>query len=433
MKSNRRKFISTTLAGGLAAAIIPLSSHGSGSTVTDIPTDIENRYSKLDEILKQPVLKRELFTSPVIIESVELLHYENKYLCRVRTTDGAEGISVAHGDMFNYFPIFLEKLQPFFIGKDARDLDLILERILFFRLNFRLNGIAIGIPLATIEFAILDMLGKIAGKSMGELVGEIHNKEIGIYVATEFRELPLKEHFSRIKESVAQYDVNALKIKVGYMHYNTMDIHYSGLPGKSEKLIPMVREHYGKDMYLYADSNGYYDVEGAIKIGRILEENNYSYFEEPVMFDHFQDIKTVSDELTIPVANGEQDHSFTNFRWLIANDGIDVVQPDNYYFGGMIRSVKVARMAEAFGKTFIPHMSGGGLGFIYNSHIVSVCPNAGRHHEFKGLSSNVPFECPTSPLKIIDGKIKVPTGPGAGVIIDPDFIKKHRVITRIEH
>ena len=187
MKSNRRKFISTTLAGGLAAAIIPLSSHGSGSTVTDIPTDIENRYSKLDEILKQPVLKRELFTSPVIIESVELLHYENKYLCRVRTTDGAEGISVAHGDMFNYFPIFLEKLQPFFIGKDARDLDLILERILFFRLNFRLNGIAIGIPLATIEFAILDMLGKIAGKSMGELVGEIHNKEIGIYVATEFR------------------------------------------------------------------------------------------------------------------------------------------------------------------------------------------------------------------------------------------------------
>jgi len=83
---------------------------------------------------------------------------------------------------------------------------LILERILFFRLNFRLNGIALGIPLATIEFAILDMLGKIAGKSMGELVGEIHNKEVGFYVATEFRELPLEEHFSRIKESVAAND-----------------------------------------------------------------------------------------------------------------------------------------------------------------------------------------------------------------------------------
>jgi len=299
---------------------------------------------------------------------------------------------------------------------------------LVYRLNFRLNGISLGIPLATIEFAILDMMGKIAGKSMGQLVGEVHNPEVGFYVATEFRELPLEDHFARIKDAVAEYDVNALKIKIGYMFYGTKDIHYAGIPGKSEKLIPMVRNHYGDDMYLYADSNGYYDVDGAIKIGKILEENKYSYFEEPVMFDHFEDIKKVSDTLTIPVANGEQDYSFTNFRWLLANDGIDVVQPDNYYFGGMIRSVKVARMAEALGKTFIPHMSGGGLGYIYNSHIVSVCPNAGLHHEFKGFRSHVPFECPSSPLKIINGKIKVPTGPRTGVLIDPDFVQKHKVV-----
>jgi L-alanine-DL-glutamate epimerase-like enolase superfamily enzyme len=427
MKTNRRKFISTTVAGGLGTAV-PLFSYSSESGATNKESDIKLKDARLGEILKQPVLKKEMFTSPVIIESLELLNYGNSYLCRVKSTDGAEGISVAHDGMSVFFPIFVKRIQPFFMGKDARDLDLILERILFFSLNFRLNGIALGIPLATAEFAILDMLGKIAGKSMGQLIGEIYNPEVAFYVATEFRELPLEDHFARIKEAVAQYDVNALKIKVGYMNYNTKDIHYPGLPGKSEKLIPLVRKHYGNDMYLYADSNGYYDVDGAVSIGRILEENKYSYFEEPVMFDHFEDIKKVSDALTIPIANGEQDHSFTNFRWLIANDGIDVVQPDNYYFGGMIRSVKVARMAEAFGKTFIPHMSGGGLGYIYNSHIVSVCPNAGLHHEFKGFSTHVPFECPTSPLEIIDGKIKVPSGAGSGVIIDPDFIKKHEVV-----
>jgi L-alanine-DL-glutamate epimerase-like enolase superfamily enzyme len=427
MKTNRRNFISKALAGGMATAAFPLSACRQGSASGNQP-DVENRNAQLEEIMNKPVLKRELFSSPVIIETLELLKYENSYLCRVRSADGAEGISVAHGDMRDFYPVFLNRLQPFFIGKDARDLDLILEKILFFRLNFRLNGIALGIPLATIEFAILDMLGQIANKSMGELVGEIHNKEVPFYVATEFRELPLEEHFARIKDAVAQYDVNALKIKIGYMHYGTTDIHYAGLPGKSEKLIPLVREHYGNNMFLYADSNGYYDVDGAVKIGRLLEEYNYSYFEEPVMFDHFEDIKKVSDALTIPIANGEQDHSFTNFRWLIANDAIDVVQPDNYYFGGMIRSVKVARMAEAFGKTFIPHMSGGGLGYIYNSHIVSVCPNAGLHHEFKGFSTHVPFECPTSPLKIVDGKIKVPSGPGTGVVIDPEFIDIHQAM-----
>jgi L-alanine-DL-glutamate epimerase-like enolase superfamily enzyme len=160
----------------------------------------------------------------------------------------------------------------------------------------------------------------------------------------------------------------------------------------------------------------------------LLEEYNYGYFEEPVMFDHFEELKAVADALKIPVANGEQDQSFVHFRWSLANDGLDIVQPDSYYFGGMIRSMKVALMAHAFGKECIPHMSGGGLGFIYNTVLVSALPNAGKHHEFKGLDTNVVFECPTSPLKVTGGKIKAPTGPGMGVNIDPGFIKKHEVM-----
>ena len=54
--------------------------------------------------------------------------------------------------------------------------------------------------------------------------------------------------------------------------------------------------------------------------------------------------------------------------------------------------------------------------------------NASAHHEFKGLNTNVRFECKTSLLSVVDGKIKVPTGPGLGVDIDPDFIKKHEVV-----
>jgi L-alanine-DL-glutamate epimerase-like enolase superfamily enzyme len=104
------------------------------------------------------------------------------------------------------------------------------------------------------------------------------------------------------------------------------------------------------------------------------------------------------------------------------------VQPDNYYFGGLIRSMKVARMAAAFGKSIIPHMSGGGLGFLYNIQFVSSVPNAGEHHEFKGLNTHVRYECRTSPLKVVNGKIKVPTGPGFGADFDPDWVKKHQIV-----
>jgi len=421
----RRHFITGTATGGILAATLPFSSLGNSLITID---KIPERFQQLDDILKQPVLKKELFREPVIIDTLELLQYNNRYLCRVRSKDGAEGISVAHNDLSYLVPVFLRKLQPFFIGQDARELDLIMDKVYNYQFNFRYNGISLGIPLATIEFAILDMLGKMTGLPMGQLIGDLHHKEVGVYCATEFREKPLEEHQALIRQAVAEYDVNAIKMKIGYMFAGSKNIHDPGLPGKSEKMIPWLRKEFGDGWTLYADSNGYYDVEGAVKIGKLLEEYKYAYFEEPVMYDHFEEIKAVADRLTLPIANGEQDQSFTNFRWLLANNGLEIVQPDNYYFGGFIRSMKVARMAHALGKQCIPHMSGGGLGYLYNIHFVSVLPNAGEHHEFKGLQTHVPFECPTSPLKVLNGRITVPTGPGLGITLDPDFIGKHELV-----
>ena len=418
MKTNRRTMITAALGGGVAS--LPLNRAEAAATPA-----VAARYRKLDEALKQPVLKKQYFTAPVIIESVELLKSGNSYLCRVRSKDGAEGMSVAHSGMRTLFPIFLENLQPFFIGKDARELDLILEKVYIFGFNFRYNGISLGLPLATIEFAILDMLGRIAQKPVGQLIGEIHNTEVGVYVATEWREKPVEESIELIKGEVAKYDAKALKIKVGGLMFMTKDMYAQGPPGRTEKIIPLVRKTFGDKMALYADSNSFYTVPEAIRVGRLLEQYKFGYFEEPVMFDHIEEIKQVADALTIPVSNGEQDNSFYGFRWLIANDGIDIVQPDNYYFGGLIRSMKVARMAAAFGKSTVPHMSGGGLGFLYNIQFVSAVPNAGAHHEFKSFKTHVRYECKTSPLKVADGRIKVPTGPGFGVDLDPEWVQRH--------
>ncbi len=432
MKTNRRTFVSSAIGGTLAA--LPLTSRA-GHTASSHPKPadsassvLNSRYSRLDEILKKPVLKKELFGTPVIIETLELLRLNSSFLCRVRSRDGAEGISVGHSGLRTLFPIFLQNLQPFFIKKDARELDLILEKVYVYGFNFRYNGITLGLPLATIEFAILDMLGRIANKPAGQLIGEIHNPEVGVYIATEWREKPVEQSIELIKGAVSEYDVHALKIKIGALMFMTTDMYAVGPAGRTERMIPLVRKTFGDDMALYADSNGFYSVDEAIRVGRLLEEHKYRYFEEPVMFDHIEEIKQVADALAIPVANGEQDNSFYGFRWLIANDGVEIVQPDNYYFGGLIRSMKVARMAEAFGKSTVPHMSGGGLGYLYNIQFVSAVPNAGPHHEFKGLKTGVRFECKTSPLQVVDGKIKVPTGPGFGVDIDPGWIKKHQVV-----
>lgn len=426
MRTDRRQFMSSTVAASAAAAA-SLSSCSPGQEVV-APSFEKPDYATLDGVLRQPVLRREFFSSPVIIDTLELLRTKNSFLCRVRSVDGAEGISVGHSGLSSLYPIFSRRLQPFFIGKDARDLDLLLEKVYIYNLNFRLSGMALGIPLATIEFAILDMLGRISEKSMGQLIGDIHNREVAVYQATEYRERSIEESMDLIKRDVAEYQAHALKIKVGGLMFMTSDINAVGPEGRTETIIPLVRETFGDDMFLYADANGFYSVDEAIRVGRLLEEYQYGFFEEPIPFDWYEETKQVADALTMPVAGGEQEYSLHGFRWLIGNDGLQIVQPDNYYFGGMIRSMRAALMAHALGKSCTPHMSGGGLGYLYMMHFVSVLPNALAHHEFKGLNTSVQFECKTSPLLVVDGKIEVPTGPGLGVDIDPDFIKKHEVV-----
>jgi len=423
MRTNRRQFLATALAGSLAA-----TSHASEVRDPGSAAALNPRYPVLDEILNKPVLRKELFATPVFIETLELLRYRGNFLCRVRSKDGAEGISVGHSELNSLYPIFINKVQPFFIGKDARELDLLVEKVYIYSLNFRLSGLALGVPLATVEFAILDMLGRIAGKSMGQLIGDIQHPHVAVYQATEYREKPVEESLDLIQRDVAEYDARALKIKVGGLMFMTKDHKAVGPEGRTETMIPLIRQTFGDDMALYADANGFYSVEEAIRVGRLLEEYRYGFFEEPVLFDWYEETKQVADGLSIPVAGGEQEYSLHGFRWLIAHDGLEIVQPDNYYFGGMIRSMKVARMAQAFGKKCTPHMSGGGLGYLYMIHFVSALPNACPHHEFKGLRTDVQFECRTSSLSVVDGRIQVPTGPGLGVDIDPDYVKKHQLV-----
>ena len=111
MKTDRGHFLSAAVAGTLAS-----SARGAET--------VNNRYRKLDRILQSPVLKKQLFKTPVVIDSVELLRLNNSYVCRVRSKDGAEGISLAHTGMSTFFPISLKNVQPFLVGKDARELDL---------------------------------------------------------------------------------------------------------------------------------------------------------------------------------------------------------------------------------------------------------------------------------------------------------------------
>jgi len=422
MSVNRREFLSSMLAGSAAALPLPYpyKPHGELPKAT-----VQAHYAKLDAILKQPVLKRELFPDPVIIDTVELLHYKDSYLCRVRSKAGAVGISISNSNQMQaLYPIFVKRVAPFFIGKDCRDLEDLVEQVTVYQYNYKMTGLALWVPLATVEFAILDMLGRMVGKSIGELIGKIYNTEINIYQANGERDITPEETIDQLQKEIAESHAKAIKFKVG----GRMS-HPEYPADRSTRLIPMVRKTFGDEMVISADANGSYTVAQALPIGRLMQEYNYAFFEEPVPFDWYEEILQVAEGLRIPLALGEQEPSMHNFRWVTANGAVSIVQPDMFYFGGMIRCMRVARMAQAMGNLCIPHISSTGLGYLYMMHFVSAIPNAGKYHEFKVFNRDLPFTCATSTLGSDNGVVKVPTGPGVGVDIDPAYLAKHVVVT----
>lgn len=420
MHFKRRNFLRTSLLGGAGALLTAYACQN--NPIEKLPSPTGPDYSQIDQARAQAILNMDQLPEPILIESLELLKYKRNFLCRVRSKAGVVGISVANNaQMRSLYPIFINRLQDFFIGKDARLLESLLEEVYVYRSNYKLQNLALWVPLATIEFAILDLLGQVSGQSIGELLGGVKNSEIAVYQANNYRGETAAVSIEKIKQNVAKTQAKAVKFKIGGRMSKNKDYP----PGRTEELIPLVREAFGSEMTIYADSNGSYDVDESIRIGRILEEYQIDFYEEPTPFDWYEETKAVADALSVPIAGGEQEPSMRNFRWLIGNDALDIVQPDIFYFGGMIRSMRVARMAHTKNKLCVPHISGSGLGYLYMMHFVSALPNAGPYHEFKGFNANIPLECSTSDLISKDGVIQVPSGPGAGIIIDPDYIAKH--------
>ncbi len=409
MNIRRRGFLATTAA--LAASPIAFCDEPKPKTQ---PTT-----EALDRAAGATLLSLETLPDPIVIESMDLLRQGNEFLIRVRSKDGLEAVVAANSaKMRETFPIFLRRVAPFFVGKDARRIESLLNGLYRTGSNYKLQGLAFWVCVAAAEIAILDLLGKASGKSIGELFGGVVRRDIPVYRASGNRGNRPQQEIEYLKRLVSETGAQAIKFRLGGRMSNNRD----SLPGRTEALIPLVRREFGDEMTLYADSNSSYDVENAIRVGRLMEDNGYAFFEEPCPFDHIWDTKRVADALTIPVAGGEQEFSMRRFRWVIQNRGVDIVQPDLHYFGGFIRSTRVARMAAVAGMTCTVHMSGAGLGYLYVLHFASYVPNAGKYQEFKG-TSKIPLECATSDLKCRDGSMRVPSGPGFGITIDADYLR----------
>lgn len=407
----RREFLKIAGVGALAAG----RSAGAGdASVTEA------------EILeyKKPVFNlHQFFNAPVKISSIELLQAYGQYFLRTRSADGAEGL-VQTKDIADYIPILAHRVRPHFLGKDARDLEHLVDEVYATNSNYKLAGQEFWCPVAYIEQSLLDLMGKALKKPVGELIGGGLRKEIPVYLSGSGRDTTAEEEVEVYVRGVEYTGAKAVKFKIGGRMSDNRDAY----PERTDKILELAEKKLAGKVTLMADANGSYDSKNAIAIGKRLQDMKYLWFEEPCPWEELSETKRVADALEMKVAFGEQDSSLWLFQWMIDNKVMDVVQPDLNYNGGFIRAAKVARMARKANMWICPHDTQTGPASVNILQFAATTPNIGPWMEYVWRKPAKKESWYSPNFEIRNGVIPVPAGPGMGLEFAPDFVKSAKVI-----
>jgi L-alanine-DL-glutamate epimerase-like enolase superfamily enzyme len=347
------------------------------------------------------------------------------HFVRSRSIDGAEGVALCSERVGYLIPILTDRVAPYFVGKDARELERLIDGVYVHESNYKLAGMPFWICVAWVELSLLDLLGKIAEKSAGALLGPVLRTEIPVYLSSLRRDTTPEREVEWIAPRLEATGARAVKIKVG----GRMSRNADAAPGRTEKLVALARDTFGPDVALMADANGSYDAARGIEVGRRLQDLGYAFFEEPCPFEELEETKRVADALDMTVAGGEQDASLPRFDWMARNRVVDLLQPDVTYVGGLTRALRVARIAAAAGLKITPHSPSTGAGAVPMLQFASVAPNIGPHQEYRGEAVK-PETWHAATIEVRGGTVAVPKGPGLGLDIDPTVFEKASVIGR---
>lgn len=354
---------------------------------------------------------------PVIIKSIDLVKTQGELFLITTSEEGAKGITMANFRMPNLVSLLHGLVIPNFIGKDARDIENLVDEVFIADSNYKYGGMSFWNCVGHVEISIFDLLGKVANKPVNQLLGKVMRSEVPVYLSSLTRDTTPEEEVERLAKRMEITGVKAIKFKVGGRMANPPE-----MQKRSIELIPLIRKTFGDDVTLYADANGSYTVKEGIEIGKRLQDQNVAIFEEPCFFEQYEDNKKVADALQMKVAGGEQDTSFPRFEWMVKNKGVDVLQPDLYYNGGFVRCLRVANLAARYGIEVAPHSPKTDPLAAPMLHFTSVVSNLIGYQEINGFKD--PVSTYYSPdFDYFGGNLKVPTGPGLGVTYDESIWK----------
>ena len=335
-------------------------------------------------------------------------------LVEIETDSGLVGWGECYGPA-RVNSAVVKEIAPWLIGEDPLRTDHLWQSVYARLRDHGQKGVVIQ-GLSGIDIALWDIKGKHFGVPAHRLLGGPLRSEVRAYATGLYRRKS-GDPGKYLAEEAASYvaeGFGAVKLKVGF-----------GIE-EDAAMACAVRAAIGRDVALMVDANHAYDAVAAIRLGRMIEELDIGWFEEPVLPEDIAGYRAVKAAITIPVAGGECEFTRFGFRDLLASRAIDIVQPDTCAAGGLSECKKIADMAEAFSVRYNPHVWGTGIAIAASLQLLAVLPSHTPTSlapvepmlEFDRTEHPIRQSILVTPIEHIRGVVRVPEGPGLGIEVD---------------
>jgi L-alanine-DL-glutamate epimerase-like enolase superfamily enzyme len=356
------------------------------------------------------------------IQRIETFCTEFVGFVRVTTEDGSQGwgqVSTYNADITAQ--IVHRQVAPHALGWDAFDIEGIVDRIP--EKEHKFPGSYLCRAICGLDTALWDWRGRREGKPVCVLLGG-RPGPLRAYASSMKRDITPEAEAARFVRLRERFGFDAFKFRVGAEYGHDVD----EWPGRTEAIVPAVRRALGDEVALLVDANSAFSPRRAIEVGRLLEQHGVSHYEEPCLYWELEQTKEVTDALSIDVTGGEQDCFMPVWHDMIRRRIVDVVQPDVCYLGGIVRTLRVARLAAEAGLPCTPHSANLSLVTLFTMHLLRAIPNAGKYLEFSIEGDDYyPWQdglFVRSPYDVVDGKVTVTGAPGWGVEISPGWLER---------
>jgi len=357
-----------------------------------------------------------------MIRIAKLETFTNEFICFVRLTTDSGAVGWGQTSTYNAditAKIFHRQVAPWALGADALDIGALVERIE--EREHKFPGSYRCRALAGLDTALWDLQGKLAGKPVVELLGG-KPRRLRAYASSMKRDISPDDEAARLLRLQGEQGFDAFKWRIAAECGRDVD----EWPGRTESIVPRVARALGSGVAKLVDANSGFSPARAIEVGRRLESEGISHFEEPCPYWKLEQTRQVSDALELDVAGGEQDWDLATWAQLIGMRAVDIVQPDVMYMGGLWRTLQVVDMAARAGLSVTPHSANLSLVTMCTMHLLGAISNAGKYLEFSIEGADYyPWQEGLflgNPYAVEAGSVSIPSEPGWGVVINPAWL-----------